>query len=71
MNDHDTAASSVAQTRIDALTKAFTGLLAEREFVRRLPTWPWDPSALRAVASAIALPILLFLITRGLDRFVV
>lgn len=66
----DADASRVAQTRIDALNKALASLFQEREFVRRLPTWPWDGSTARAVASAIALPILLFLITRVLDRFV-
>jgi hypothetical protein len=69
-NVSDADASRVAQTRIDALNKALASLLQERDFVRRLPTWPWDGGTARAVASAIALPILLFLITRMLDRFV-
>jgi hypothetical protein len=69
-NATDADASRIAQTRIDGLNKALASLLQERDFVRRLPTWPWDPSSMRAVASAIALPIVLFLITRVLDRFV-
>jgi hypothetical protein len=69
-NTSDADGSRLAQTRIDALNKALASLLQERDFVRRRPTWPWDGSAARAVASAIALPILLFLITRVLDRFV-
>ncbi|MEP7378959.1 MAG: hypothetical protein ABI725_05285 [Chloroflexota bacterium] len=69
-NATDVDASRVAQTRLDGMNKALASLLQERDFVRRLPTWPWDGGTARAVASAIALPILLFLITRVLDRFV-
>jgi hypothetical protein len=69
-NEHDPDASRVAQTRIDALSKAQAALIQERELLGRQSTWPWDPSTLRAVVSAIALPIVLFLITRVLDRFV-
>ena len=69
-NRTDEAASRIAQTRIDALSKAQTALIQERDLIARLSTWPWDPSTLRAVVSAIALPIVLFLITRVLDRFV-
>jgi hypothetical protein len=67
-NVDDVELSRAAQTRIDALTKALSGLLQERDFVKKQSTWPWDPSTLRAVLSAIALPIVLFLITRFLDR---
>jgi hypothetical protein len=66
----DADSSRLAQVRIDALNKALTSLLQERDFVGRLSTWPWDPSTLRAVLSAVALPILLFLLTRALERFV-
>ncbi|MDL2335988.1 MAG: hypothetical protein QFC55_08160, partial [Chloroflexota bacterium] len=69
-NTDDVEKSRQAQTRIDALSKAQTALVQERDFIARLSIWPWDPSTLRAVVSAIALPIGLFLITRVLDRFV-
>lgn len=69
-NAGDLAKSREAQTRIDALSKAQTALVQERDLIARLSTWPWDPTTLRAVVSAIALPIVLFLITRVLDRFV-
>ena len=69
-NRSDEGASRVAQTRIDALSKAQTALIQERDLIVRLSTWPWDPSTLRAVVSAIALPIALFLVTRVLDRFI-
>jgi hypothetical protein len=66
----DPEASRLAQVRIDALNKALSSLLQERDFVRRLSTWPWDTSTLRAVVSAFALPVVLFLLTRALERFV-
>lgn len=69
-NRADAEASRAAQTRIDALSKAQAALIQERDMIARLSTWPWDAGTLRAVVSAIALPIVLFLITRVLDRFV-
>jgi hypothetical protein len=65
----DAESSRLAQVRIDALNKAFASLLQEREFVANLSTWPWDTSTLRAVVSAVALPIALFLVTTAIDRF--
>ena len=66
----DAEASRLAQVRIDALNKALTSLLQEREFIGRLSSWPWDTSTLRAVVSAFAIPIVLFVLTRALERFV-
>ncbi len=66
----DADASRLAQVRIDGLNKALTSLLQERDFVGHLSSWPWDPSTLRAVVSAFALPIVLFILTRALERFV-
>lgn len=69
-SDRDPESSRLAQTRIDALNKALTTLFQERDFIRRLSTMPWDTTTLRAVASAIVLPIALFLLTRVLERFI-
>lgn len=66
----DPDGSRLAQVRIDALNKALASLLQEREFIGKLSTWPWDTTTFRAVLSAIALPIVLFLATRVLERFV-
>ena len=66
----DADAARLAQTRVDALNKAISSLLQEREFVMRQSTWPWDTSTFRAVASAVLLPVVLFLLTRALERFV-
>jgi len=69
-NEDDHERSRASQTRVDALNKALTSLFQERDVIRRLSTWPWDGGTVRAVASAVALPIVLFLITRVLDRFI-
>ncbi len=69
-NATDVEASRVAQTRIDALSKAQSALIQEQDLVGRLSTWPWNANTLRAVVSAVALPIALFLLTRMLERFV-
>jgi len=66
----DVEAARFAQFRIDALNKALASLLQEREFVGRLSSWPWDTTTFRAVASAVLVPIVLFLFTRILERFV-
>ncbi|MEA2621415.1 MAG: hypothetical protein QOH61_325 [Chloroflexota bacterium] len=69
-NESDPGVSGTSNTRIDALSKAQQSLMQEREFIARLSTWPWDPGTLRAVVSAIALPVAIWLLTRGLSRFI-
>lgn len=44
-------------------------LLKEREVVSKAKTWPWEPGALRAVATAVVLPILIWVVTRILERW--
>jgi hypothetical protein len=50
---------------------ALTGLQQELEFIEKISTWPWRPETLRALATALVLPVLLWFITRLLDRFIV
>ncbi len=64
------SAARLAQTRVDALNKAISSLLQEREFIGKQSTLPWDTGTFRAVASAVLLPIVLYLLTRALERFV-
>lgn len=52
----------------DGQNKALASLIAERELVNHLSTWPWQAGTAGAVASAVLLPIVLFLLTRFLDR---
>jgi hypothetical protein len=46
------------------VTDALGGIHATREQIAKLPTWPWPPQVLRGFISAIALPVLVFLLSR-------
>jgi hypothetical protein len=56
--------------RADALNRSLSSLMAERDLVNHLPTWPWQPGTIGAVISAIVLPVGLWLVTRLLERLV-
>jgi hypothetical protein len=55
-------------TRVDAIDRSIGALRREREVLRALPTWPWSTGTIRGVASALALPLVLFLIQRFLGQ---
>jgi hypothetical protein len=54
----------------DGLNKLLASLIAEREMLARLPTWPWQPGTVGAFVTAILLPIALFVVTHELQRLV-
>ena len=54
----------------DGQSKQLGSLIAERELVSHLSTWPWQAGTVGAVASAIILPVVLAFITRLLGRIV-
>lgn len=56
--------------RADQLQKTLASLLAERDVLARLPTWPWSPGTFRGFATAALLPIALWLMIRVLERVV-
>lgn len=56
-------------SEIRALESALDSLITEREFVGKISTWPWEPNTIRGFGSAFLLPVLLWLVTRLLDRF--
>ncbi len=56
------------RTAIDAVNKMIGGLVAEREVLAKIPTWPWQPGTLTAVISTLLIPVVLFLIQRLLTR---
>jgi len=49
---------------MDALNKLVTALIASREVLSKVPTWPWSPGTPVAVGSALLLPVALFVIER-------
>jgi hypothetical protein len=46
---------------------ALAALIRERDLLQRISTWPWDPRTIRGFASALVLPIFLWLVTRLLE----
>lgn len=50
------------------LADTITGLKQALEIVEKIPTWPWQPETLRAVITAVLLPLALWLLTRTLER---
>jgi hypothetical protein len=46
---------------------AIEALLHERDVLEKTPTWPWRRETLSGFASALLLPIILYLITRMID----
>jgi hypothetical protein len=54
--------------RAEGLQKLLASQLSQREVYARLPTWPWSTGTLRGFASAMLLPIVLFLVQRYLGE---
>ena len=52
----------------DALKDTLDGLIAERGVLDKVSTWPWEPETARAVVTALVLPVVLWVITRVLER---
>lgn len=54
----------------DQLNKTLASLLAERDLIGRLSTWPWSPGVVRGFLSAVLLPIVIWAVIRVLERVV-
>ncbi len=54
---------------IDMLSSAIAGLCAERQVIDTLPTWPWRPSTLSGLFTALLLPIALWILQQALARW--
>jgi hypothetical protein len=44
-------------------------LIAERELIAKLSPWPWSASTIRGLGSALVVPIVVWAITRALERY--
>ncbi len=53
---------------MDQMEKALANLITERKVLTEVSTWPWRPGTLRGFLSALALPVILYLITGMLGR---
>jgi hypothetical protein len=47
---------------LEALTKVVSVLETERDTLKAISTWPWQPETLRFLATALLLPLLLWII---------
>jgi hypothetical protein len=54
---------------VDPLHKALAALQAEAEEITHLPTWPWAAGTLRNLMGAVLLPVFLWLVQFGLQRW--
>jgi hypothetical protein len=45
-------------------------LVAEREILAKIPTWPWRPGMLAGFVSAISLPVIVWLVQQLLGRVI-
>lgn len=48
---------------------AMEALIEERTLIEKISTWPWDTGTIRGFSSTLLLPIVLWFITRLLERY--
>jgi hypothetical protein len=54
---------------VGGMEDAINALIRERELLEKISTWPWDPRTIRGFASALVLPIFIWVVTRLLEKF--
>jgi hypothetical protein len=57
-------------TRADGLQKTLANVTAQRDIIAKLSTWPWSAGTLRALVTAILLPLGLYILQRLLAQVV-
>jgi hypothetical protein len=70
IDDVHAAVDERRREEADGLNKTLATLVVERDLVAKLPTWPWSAGTFWGFASAVLLPIGLWLVTRTLERLV-
>ena len=53
---------------VKGIKESMDALMRERELIQKTSTWPWDLSTLRGFATALLLPIVIWLVTRLLEN---
>jgi len=66
---HDEVSSNKYE-KISGMNTAINALVAERQLIQGISTWPWEASTSRGFASTLLLPIILSLVTRLLGRLI-
>jgi hypothetical protein len=54
---------------MDRLKDGLDSLVVERSVLDKVSTWPWEPETARVVVTAVLLPMILWVVTRILERF--
>lgn len=54
--------------QVDVVGRTITSLKVARDLIDSRPTWPWQPAAVRSLATAILLPIVLWLLQQLLRQ---
>jgi hypothetical protein len=68
LGELDVAIDARDTARVEGLDKTIMALRRETEILAKLPTWPWSLGTIRGFASALLVPILLFLVQRYLNQ---
>ncbi len=55
-------------SQTEGLNNIMAGLVIEREFISKIPTWPWQPGTFPGFVTALTFPIVIFLIQTALKR---
>jgi hypothetical protein len=66
---HAQADAATYTEEVGHIKTTLDALLVERGVVSKASTWPWEPDAVRAVLTAVLLPIFIWILTRVLERF--
>ena len=56
---------------MEQMKNSMESLTLAQGVIEKVPTWPWQADTIRAIATALLLPIVLWLVQRGLERFLV
>ncbi len=56
-------------TGLDELNKTLNSVLSFRGIITKLPTWPWQADTLRGFFSTLMLPVLIYILSRTIGRF--
>ena len=65
MGELTTAVDARDLSRAEGMQKLLASHLSQRDVLARLPTWPWSGGTLRGFATTLLLPVIVFLIQRG------
>ena len=49
--------------------RRLTSLIEEESYLRKIPTWPWEPGTLTAVLTAVFLPLMLVVAQQVVSRY--